>query len=701
MIDGLHSENDRIVVTCAIMALLKYFQNNQQGSADDSNCITGVNINDKTITFTKKDGSTVNITLPITDDEYVIGAEIRGNILVLRRKNSQNIEVDLSSIIMGVDTSKFITRCVYNRQAKKLFFYNANGTIIESSTVVVDDFLKDGMINSIQLRDNQLTFTWNQDANKSPVTITLPDTYISGGSVNLDNSSNHYYIQLTYNDVNKQPITIQLDDFEDGLLSRIPIIPGYYKSKNYQDKNVASFSTKDTTYLGTTWDSVRQKPTAEYKYIYKVISKNDYRLVAYYKVPKPGYFYVLSSGNSYVKYNKSVAGGNINEVAERIPGGVVGIIRQNGDNLEVYRFPNFFTYLEADTSNVNPSSISYDDVVDNPNTYIVTSKDHLGNVTTALKCMFYPSRFIINNSFIGKYDWLESNQSGANAQAEAFNALLSESGYKLLYEIKYHSEVDEVNIIDSDEHSVDIINDDLLDGLRYTGVRQYIQGAYIGKASLVNDQFIASDSWLDSYLDYSQFRLSNVNNWRRKETLEAIWSYIMTNYFNSVKPDGSISSTRYSDNTGWYTTWANLCILNTSYGIIINANTECRDGEVDDPGTGDLPQISDSNLPCSSFKMTFDMQINSVKINGTITLNVGGRQWDNSDKPYRYIQHGKHNDENVVIDKQCILYKSAIKDCDFFIQQEQSGRFVTEHITMSNNTINSQLLTSGTTLQQV
>jgi len=73
MIDGLHSENDRMVVTCAIMALLKYFSNNTE---DTSTCINNVSISGKTITFTRKNGNTIDIVLPINEDEHVTSGTI-------------------------------------------------------------------------------------------------------------------------------------------------------------------------------------------------------------------------------------------------------------------------------------------------------------------------------------------------------------------------------------------------------------------------------------------------------------------------------------------------------------------------------------------------------------------------------------------------------------------------------------------------
>lgn len=718
MIDGLHSENDRMVVTCAIMALLKYFSNNTE---DTSTCINNVSISGKTITFTRKNGNTIDIVLPINEDEHVTSGTIQGSNLVLKRRVGQDIVIDLSSIIYTgseLDTSGFFTSCSYDAISKKIKFFNKNN--VKIGEIDATPFLQDKYLSNIELIGQQVKFTWNQESGKQPFYLNLAnfttDTYIESGSVHgLQNNSP--YIELEYN-TSRTPIQINLNTLYNNIISQIPFIPGYYKSKTVQ---TGTFNTLNTEYLGTTWDSDRDKPTATYKYIYKVISKRQYELVASYKIPRPGYFYVVTSGNSIVKYDIPNDNTSFKEDSKKIPGGVVGIIKQGTNGLEIEQLPKYFIYMEPDRNNGTTaiSSITYYDIVNNTSNYTITTKDINNNIAVPSTCMFYPSRFArdANNNVIpfkGKHDWLAEGTEGADDQAQDFNDLLLASGYTQLYEMKYDSNnVDNVNIIGDDTHNYDVINGDRLSGLRYVSVRSGIIAIFLGKARYdsTNNVYIAggqsNGKWIPNSLisydnpnveqdDKGYFLFTKIDNWKNKETLEIVWSYIMTNYFNSKDPGGAISKVCYSDATGWFTTWQKFSMINDAYGFVINANAECRDCEVVNPGNGPIPEIGENNMPCSTFVMTFDIQTTTAHMNGTISLNVGGKKWDNTQYPYRYILYSKRYDQPVTIYDDAILFKTMLKDCDFIIQYTDGNDIVSEHITYDSatQTVASQELTS-------
>lgn len=628
IIEGLRSENDRMVATCVVMALVRFFRDHH------GDFIVDVAINGNIITFTKNDGTTIDIELPL--DEYVNGAEISGKNLILKRHSGNNIIIDLS---------RFFASCTLNGDVVE--FKNVNGDVISS--------------------------------------ITLKDTYIDNGSLEYNNEDDEYSIQLDYNDTNKESLEIPLNDFQASILSKFPLIPGYYKSKNFQNQSVAQFNTLNTEYLGTTWDPKTQQPTFQFQYIYKVISKNEYVLVAQYKVPRDGYYYVLSSGISNVRYNKEVDG-NIDEKSKKIPGGVIAIVKQNGDNLQLERSDKFFIYLTLDT-NTTPSSITYSNIINNNPTFTVEGTDNLGGQATAEHCMFYPSRFISNGVFSGRHNWNPDTIDNFEELVDQFNNLIMQSGYRYLFEIKYENTVNNVDILKDQSESV--INGDISEGIRYTGIRQRLLGKYIGKARLSGSNYITAGQWFNEHFDSNYFNLTNYNNWEDKETLEFIWSYIMTNYFNCLEPDGAISNICYSDNTGWYTTWANLCILNRSFGLVINANTECADGEVVNPGNDYLPNISDTNLPCSNFQMVFNIQNNQANIKGWVKLNVGSRKWEiNSETPYRYFQFSKVNSEGVIIDLFSLLYKTTLKECNFIVERKDNGELISENVLYNNGDAN-------------
>ena len=641
IIEGLRGENDRMAATFAIMALIRFFNDHH------SNFLVGVKIIGNTITFTRNDGTTIDIELPIPSDEYVNGAYINNKKLILQRNVGNDIQVDLSNIIPEIpelDTSMFFASCELN--GNTILFKNQNGVILDRVNII--------------------------------------DTYVVDGGLLQDSTDNSFYIQLDYNRQGIPSLQIPLNDLYSSIINKIPFIPGYYKSKQKQTTPQFNTTTIDTQYLGTTWDPKTQYPTYDYQYIYKVISEREYVLVAQYKVPRDGYYYVVSSGVSSVKYNTQISQDVIDEKSKRLPGGVIGIIKWNGSNLEIERLDKYFLYITADTNTVQ-SSITYQQLINNNPVFTIEGKDNLGGTATAEHCMFYPSRFIKNENFIGRYDWNPNNINNFGELVEEFNTLIIQSGYRYLYEIKYEDLVDTVDIINNQSDTS--INGDIKEGLRNTEIRPRLLERYIGKARLIGSNYVTSGVWPDinNYITSGNFQLDNYTNWENKESLEFIWSYIMTNYFNSTNPDGAISTVCYSDNTGWYTTYSHLSIFNTSYGFIINANTECSGGEVVDPGNDYLPNISDTNLPCSNFLMVFDLHTNDMSAHGSIRLNIGGRQWEyGSETPYRYFQFSKVNSENVIINLESLLYKTTLKSCNFIIERINNEELISENIKYSN-----------------
>ena len=125
-------------------------------------------------------------------------------------------------------------------------------------------------------------------------------------------------------------------------------------------------------------------------------------------------------------------------------------------------------------------------------------------------------------------------------------------------------------------------------------------------------------------------------------------------------------------------------MVGNSYGTVIQANTECGDNKVLNPGSEVLPAISESNLPCSSMDLIFDAQIGTLSVRGLVKLNVGGRKWDTSDTPYRYFEYGKSNfNVGLELSSKSILYKVTVEDCNFILQYADGDNIVTERVTPS------------------
>lgn len=263
IIKGLYSENDRVVVTCAIMALLKYFENNKC-----NDCLKGVTINNNTLTFIKDDGSSIDIQLPV--DEYVTNATMDGNNLILHRNVGQDIVVDLSSIIPWTSD-------------------------------------RDGMLTNVSLNGTQLVFTWNEDAVLKPKTIDLSglitqDSYVDGGNLQYNQTNNHYYLQLTYND-DKQPISIDLTALKDDIVSTFPFIPGYYWSAS---KPVSGHLSTVPVYIGTDLATTVPYDFGQHRYI---VYSNDgvtYQLISQFREPPVDKYILFSSYTSGIAYSNLV-----------------------------------------------------------------------------------------------------------------------------------------------------------------------------------------------------------------------------------------------------------------------------------------------------------------------------------------------------------------------------------------------------------
>ena len=294
IIEGLHSENDRMVVTCAVMALLKYFNSN---NCDD--CLKSVTINGNTIIFTKKDDSTVDIQLPI--DEFVTNAILDGNNLVLKRNQGQDLIVDLSNISTSVDTSKFFSRCEYNQETGVINFYNEAGQI------------------------------------KGTINLNLADTYINTGSLEQNQTNSHYVIKLNYN-TSKTPISIDLNDFRDDIVNSFPFVPGYYWSAS---KPVNGRISTVPVYIGTDLRSTAPYDFGQHRYIVYSNDGVSYNLISEFKEPPVDKYILLSSYNDSIALNDSVS----------VPGGFLFLpfMKESGKDFNAHSL--CITDLSTRTSN--------------------------------------------------------------------------------------------------------------------------------------------------------------------------------------------------------------------------------------------------------------------------------------------------------------------------------------------------------------
>ena len=103
----------------------------------------------------------------------------------------------------------------YSKEDKKIYLKGINGETIDS--IDTDDFIKDGMINSVVMGDdNILTITWNTDAGKDATTIDFSkyiDTFTHYGAENGIKVEGNKYVGVV--DPNSEAfLTVGTDGFK-------------------------------------------------------------------------------------------------------------------------------------------------------------------------------------------------------------------------------------------------------------------------------------------------------------------------------------------------------------------------------------------------------------------------------------------------------------------------------------------------------
>lgn len=341
IIEGLHSENDRMVVTCAIMALLKYF------NTDDY--LKDVTINGNTIIFTKKDDSTVSIQLPI--DEYVNNVSLNGNILTLHRNQGQDLTVDLSSITTSVDTSKFFSSCRYDATSHIITFYNENGAVK----------------GSIDLSS-----------------LIAPDTFINSGELTQNSANSHYIIKLNYN-TDKSPISIDLNAFRDDIVGSFPFVPGYYWSAS---KPIGGSLSTVPEYIGTDLTSTVPYDFGAHRYI---VYSNDgitYTLIKEFKEPPVDKYILMTSYQAPVAKNDSV----------NVPGGFLFLPFMKQDGRSYYAHNLCITDLSVRTAS-ELVSINNNQVIFNENSVLQSSYTQNNVIRTLIDNMVTNTGLFPNSNY--------------------------------------------------------------------------------------------------------------------------------------------------------------------------------------------------------------------------------------------------------------------------------------------------------------
>ena len=119
------------------------------------------------------------------------------------------------------DKINAVASAVYNSQAKSIDFKNINNAVI--SSIDARDFIKDGMVDNAEIINNNLVITFNTDAGKEAISVSLTDIF----------DPNNYY--------NKTQIDNIVNEIESGITDDLT---NYYtKSEVYNKTEVDNSQT--------------------------------------------------------------------------------------------------------------------------------------------------------------------------------------------------------------------------------------------------------------------------------------------------------------------------------------------------------------------------------------------------------------------------------------------------------------------------
>lgn len=116
-----------------------------------------------------------------TYDVIVADATSASDTLEKAEKNLNN-EIATARAAEATLRTQSVASASYDSQNKLIKFYNANGTLLDTS-IDATDFIKDGMVSDVAIDGDYLVITFNTDAGQDDIDIPLD---------NIFNPSNYY-----------------------------------------------------------------------------------------------------------------------------------------------------------------------------------------------------------------------------------------------------------------------------------------------------------------------------------------------------------------------------------------------------------------------------------------------------------------------------------------------------------------------------
>lgn len=100
----------------------------------------------------------------------------RGDVYTKEEINNKLENIDFSNLATLEDISEFIDNVEYNSETGYIEFYHGETVIASvSRDEILGDAIKDGMLDNVELIGNDLVFTFNTDADKTAIRVSLTD----------------------------------------------------------------------------------------------------------------------------------------------------------------------------------------------------------------------------------------------------------------------------------------------------------------------------------------------------------------------------------------------------------------------------------------------------------------------------------------------------------------------------------------------
>ena len=130
-----------------------------------------------------------------------------------------------------------ITNAKYDKQSKTIQFLNGETV---KATIDATDFIKDGMVDKVEVKDNKLVITFNTDADKEEIEIEISEIFDADNYYSKDDIDNALEEYAKSADV-----TSEIEEAVDGLAS-----------EEYVDNALENYYTKSETYTKSEVDEM-------------------------------------------------------------------------------------------------------------------------------------------------------------------------------------------------------------------------------------------------------------------------------------------------------------------------------------------------------------------------------------------------------------------------------------------------------------